>query len=74
MRKLDNSNLVGVGFFFHGGGNVVPVDGVKYLWRPFLLLDDSGEKSSAVGCKAYLLFGGDGDSSSIDDEGGRQRR
>ena len=52
MRKLDNVNLFGVGFFHHGGVNRVPIDGVKYFWRPLILLDDVGANSRAVDCKA----------------------
>ena len=73
MIKLYNDNLVGVGFFFCVGGNIVPIDRVKYLWLPLLSLDYFGAKSISVGCKADLLLDGGGDNSDVNDEVGRQR-
>ena len=73
MIKLDDANLVGVRLFCHVGGNRVPIGKAKYLWRPLLLLDDVGMKSSAVGYKVDLLFDSGGDNLAVDDEGGSQR-
>ena len=74
MRKFDDSNLVGVGLFFRGGGNIVPIDRVKYLRRLLLLIDDVGSKISAVGYKVDLLLYISGDNLAVNDEGGRRRR
>ena len=74
MRKIDDANFVRVGLFHHGGGNRVPIEGVKYLRCPCLSLDGVGEKSNSVGCESYLLFNGSGRNSVVDDEGDRQRR
>ena len=72
MRKLDDANLVGVGPFLHGGGNRIPIDGVKYLRRPLLALDDVGTKSSADRREADLLFHGGGENLVVNNEGGRK--
>ena len=74
MRKLDDKFFVGVEFFRHGSGNIVSIDGVKYLWLPRLWINDVGANIIAVGCDADLLFDFGCHKSAVDDEGGRRRR
>ena len=50
-EKRDDVKLVRVGFFCHGGGNRVPINGVKYLWNPPISLDSVVAEISYVGCK-----------------------
>ena len=72
MRDIEDANLVDIGFFHHGGGKRVLIDGVKYLRRPLLALDDVGTKSSADRREADLLFHGGGENLVVNNEGGRK--
>ena len=74
MRKLDDANLGGIGLFFHGSGNIVPINRVKYMWHTKLLLDDVGSNISAFCYEADLLLDGGGENPAVNYEGIRRRR